>query len=270
MSDSGPGGRRRGRRRRVRGDFADVGTTLSPAGPRALASTTLVLYLLSAATLGGEPLAPWEIEGYSQAPAWGGVEDYSGIPRSADAPPAWNDPNRSPPSTGAWSGRDRAPAPESTRGWSYPSGQDGRALDGEGAYPRYPFSPDAYGASQPGEGRYGEDPGYRSRSESAPAQASPPRPTSDWGAGDLPAGAYPGYRFRGDPESDETAQSDGIGYRFRPLSPNELGRWKHDSGWRPIEPFAGSRRAEPREQAPERSDGTGPAYGYAPNPWQSH
>lgn len=90
---------------------------------------------------------------------------------------------------------------------------------------------------------------------------------------DPPLETYPGYRFRGDPPTHsgywQSAPYD-TGYRFRPLTEQELGR---------MNPGPDYRRRYPQGTDPQGTDGApfrgepllapDTAYGFEPNPWRA-
>jgi hypothetical protein len=103
-----------------------------------------------------------------------------------------------------------------------------------------------------------------------PGAGSPPPAFS--GGGGPNRGAHPGsgvrpggegFRFRGDKAVSEgrwLESPSAPGYRFRPVSPEELERSTGGDSWRPI------RRDDPR--AAERGDSAPPdAFGYQPDSW---
>ena len=234
-------------------------------GPcRGCVAAGALLAVLVAVAVAGEPPAPWEIQGYSQAPIGGGMERLPDTSRSADAPA----PRPWQASPSQWSGRDRAP--------EFPRG-DESGLRGQPNGPwdddrgDSPFPADAYSPGKPADPGYNQDPGYVFRNDRAPSDPWRARQTPDSGTADPSAETYPGFRFRGDPAPDGSSwssQPDGADYRYRPLTEGELNRRGRGSVWRSQEPATAPRRGVPRGRGSDRSLAPGPVYGFEPNPWQ--
>lgn len=230
----------------------------------------VALALFAAVAAADESPAPWEIQGYSQVPVWGGAERVPDASRLTDGPPPWTDSGPWQPSPGQWSGQDGAPEfPRVDE--PAPQGHRHAPGDGYGGFSG-PFPAEAHSPGRsdpPGDAQY---PGYGLRTDRVPLDPwRGPRQVPDNGAGGFSTGAYPGYRFRGDPEpvgSPWSSQPDRGGYRFRPMTEGERDRQDRGSVWRPAEPATVPRQDVLGEPGADRDYAPGPAYGFEPNPWQ--
>jgi hypothetical protein len=219
--------------------------------------------------MAGEPPAPWEIQGYPQTPAWQGADRAPGAARSVDAPTPWVDSGtwQNPP--GQWSGRDRALDPSSREDpnpWVPSQGPQGGGRDPH----RLPA--DTYSPERASDWGYAQDPVNSFGSDRTPSgRWEGQRDMSHGSAGAVSPGAYPSYRFRGDPEpvaSPWSSQPGGDDYRFRPLTDGELNRRGRGSVWHPGGPRTEPQWGESRGPEADRGYAPGPAYGFEPNPWQ--
>jgi hypothetical protein len=266
MASSGPWARTRYARIELGTACPSASCGSAQCGGRICAALALTLFAAVAAG-GGYP-SPAEIQGYSQSPVWGGVQDAPGASGSGGAARDWPESQGSAPSSGQWSGRDwaspRDAARRPTAQGEYPADGDlgdsrPDGTDGPDAGSPTRWSNDGYGQDQDGLERYPSD-----------RVPTDPGPARD-GAGDTATGAHPGYRYRGDPEpsgTPGTAAPDGSQYRFRPLTERERARQGRGSPWRPLAPETGPRRAAPPGPWAEPRRGPWPAYGLDPNPWR--
>lgn len=220
---------------------------------------------------------------------WGGFpgERYPGTGYEAGYADPWPGPDDRYRDRTAMPGRSTPQFEEPSRnygGWSPPPGSRGTGLGhyrdeesfawgqsgprDQGSSGSYPGSGGAGGSSSGYPWQAPDDQGYAFRPRGLP-DGLEPGPGMMWplpGAtfADPPPDAYPGYRFRGDPPAHlgqwQSAPYE-TGYRFRPLTDQEQGRWGQDAGGSRGEWGGAARLSDPVLQ-PDA------AYGFQPNPWR--
>jgi len=184
------------------------------------------------------------------------------VPASAQPPAVGAGPDRSihpaygypPMSNGAYGAHPQVRGDQPSFEYVVPS------PDGSWDPGRAPAPPPGYtGYPSPDAPAYGALPDLGSLPPALPGGAGPQQGAH---AG---TGVAQGFRFRGDKAVSDARWHESPsapGYRFRPVSPEELERSAGGDGWRPIRPDD-RRAAEQGESTPPDAD----AFGYQPDSW---